>query len=95
MKLTDKELTDLDMWASQDLMSCDRDAIYAVTEEVRTLRALADAVKTWREAKCQAPRNSRGFHMPSQECDGDNHQMECPVERARQDLIHVHNKVSV
>lgn len=26
-------------------------------------------------------------------CDGDNHLMECPVERARQDILAAHNKV--
>jgi hypothetical protein len=65
-------------------------------EQERARQALIDAVKEWREATClfegaTPPRPPR--HGIPELCDGDNHLMECPVERARQAIIAAHNKV--
>ena len=59
-------------------------------EQERARQQLIDAVKEWREATClyaQPP----GFD--GELCDGDNHVMECPVEKGRQDILAAHNKV--
>ena len=61
-------------------------------EQERARQQLIDAVKEWREARCAFGPGTFGL-TPSQECDGDNHQEECPVERARQDILAAHNKV--
>lgn len=66
------------------------------TEEQESARqALIDAVKTWREAPCLYARAYPPGRMGDDDslCDGDNHLMECPVERARQDILTAHNKV--
>ena len=60
-------------------------------EQERVRQQLIDAVKEWREARCTGA-TPLGLRF-SQECDGDNHAMECPVERARQDILAAHNKV--
>ena len=59
-------------------------------EQERARQQLIDAVKEWRQAICPYPRPPAGA---DELCDGDNHAMECPVERARQDIIAAHNKV--
>ena len=59
-------------------------------EQERARQQLIDAVKAWRESTCLYA------HQPGQDgvlCAGDNHLMECPVERARQDILATHNKV--
>jgi hypothetical protein len=59
-------------------------------EQERARQDLIDAVAAWRAATClyaQPP----GFE--GEQCDGDNHVMECPVERARGDILAAHNKV--
>ena len=59
-------------------------------EQERARQELIDAVAVWREATClyaQPP----GFE--GAQCDGDNHVMECPVEKARGDILAAHNKV--
>ena len=59
-------------------------------EQERARQQLIDAVKEWREATClyaQPP------GLDGELCDGDNHVMDCPVERARQDILAAHNKV--
>lgn len=64
-------------------------------EQERSRQELIDAVKAWREAPCLYARTyppGRAIGDDSL-CDGDNHLMECPVERAREDLIAAHNKV--
>ena len=62
------------------------------TEEQESARQeLIDAVKVWREAVCSTPALPR--HDNSLRCDGDNHLMECTVERARQDILAAHNEV--
>lgn len=64
--------------------------IERTNEQERARQDLIDAVKAWREAMClyaQPP----GFD--GELCDGDNHLMECPIERARQDILAAHNKV--
>lgn len=55
-------------------------------EQERARQELIDAVKTWREVPCAR-------QIDGERCDGDNHLMECPVERARQDILAAHNKV--
>ena len=55
-------------------------------EQERARQDLIDAVKAWREAQCAR-------QLGSELCDGDNHLMECPIERARQDILAAHNKV--
>lgn len=59
-------------------------------EQERTRQQLIDAVKNWREAVCTT-QTTGGFGEDG--CNGDNHLMECPVERARQDILAAHNKV--
>ena len=59
-------------------------------EQERARQQLIDAVKAWREAAClytQPP------GLDGELCAGDNHLMECPVERHRQDIVAAHNKV--
>ena len=59
-------------------------------EQERARQELIDAVAAWREAAClyaQPP------GLEGEQCDGDNHVMECPVERARGDILAAHNKV--
>lgn len=59
-------------------------------EQERARQSLIDAVAAWRAAKClyaQPP----GFE--GEQCDGDNHVMECPVESARGDILAAHNLV--
>jgi len=59
-------------------------------DQERARQQLIDAVKAWRETPCLYA------HPPGRDgelCDGDNHLEECPVERARQDLLAAHNKV--
>ena len=59
-------------------------------EQERARQDLIVAVKAWREAEClyaQPP------GLEGEQCDGDNHVMECPVERARGDILAAHNKV--
>lgn len=61
------------------------------TEEQECARQqLIDAVKEWREAVCLY---ARPPGLDSELCHGDNHLMECPVERGRQDILAAHNKV--
>lgn len=55
-------------------------------EQERARQDLIDAVKAWREAQCVR-------QLDGELCDGDNHLMECPIERARQDILAAHNKV--
>lgn len=63
-------------------------------EQERARQQLIDAVKEWRGAICMkpAPKGS-SWHPDGDYCVGDNHLEECPVERARQDIIAAHNKV--
>ena len=61
-------------------------------EQERAQQQLIDAVKQWREAICPYPSPPAGADA-DEVCDGDNHVMECPVERARQDILAAHNKV--
>ena len=61
-------------------------------EQERARQQLIDAVKAWREAPCSFKRGTFGIE-DSMLCDGDNHQMECTIERARQDILAAHNKV--
>jgi hypothetical protein len=65
------------------------------TEEQETARQeLIDAVKAWREARCLFEGATPPRKTPVPElCFGDNHLEECPVERARQDLLAAHNRV--
>ena len=60
-------------------------------KQERARQQLIDAVKEWREAPClyQVGTQQRDGDL----CDGDNHVMECPVERGRQDILAAHNKV--
>ena len=60
-------------------------------EQERARQQLIDSVKEWREAPClyQVGTLKRDGEM----CDGDNHLMECPIERARQDILAAHNKI--
>jgi hypothetical protein len=62
-------------------------------EQERARQQLIDAVKEWREAACPYARGSVKSDEDGESCDGDNHLMECPVERARQDILAAHNKV--
>lgn len=59
-------------------------------EQERARQELIDAVAAWREATC-AYAQQPGFE--GEQCDGDNHVMECPVERARGDILAAHNLV--
>lgn len=59
-------------------------------EQEQARQQLIDAVKAWREAPCLYARPSG---HDGEICDGDNHVMECPVERARQDILASHDKV--
>lgn len=61
-------------------------------EQERARQQLIDSVKEWREAICPYPQPPPGSNA-DEVCDGDNHAMECPVERARQDILASHNKV--
>ena len=59
-------------------------------KQERARQDLVDAVKAWREAEClyaQPP------GLEGEQCDGDNHVMECPVERARGDILAAHDKI--
>jgi len=60
-------------------------------EQEHARQQLIDAVKAWREASCLYHVGTRG--RDGDLCDGDNHLMECPIERARQDILAAHNKV--
>lgn len=60
-------------------------------EQERARQQLIDAVKAWREAPCLYQGGTR--QRDGDLCDGDNHLMECPIERARQDILAAHNKV--
>ena len=61
--------------------------------ELERLVMLRDAVTAWRAAKCMRPAPYRGFSSAvALHCDGDNHQENCPVELARQDMLAAHNK---
>jgi hypothetical protein len=62
-------------------------------EQERARQELITAVKEWREATClyQVGTRQRDGEM----CDGDNHLMECPIERARQDILAAHNKIEL
>jgi hypothetical protein len=64
-------------------------------EQEHARQQLIDAVKAWREAPCLYARAYPPGRAGDDDslCDGDNHLMECPVERARQDIIAAHNKV--
>ena len=62
-------------------------------EQESARQQLIDSVKEWREAICPFPRPPAGADA-DELCDGDNHAMECPVERARQDILAAHNKVA-
>ena len=62
-------------------------------EQERARQQLIDAVKAWREAPCLYAKAYPPGQTSDDLCDGDNHLMECPVERARQDVIAAHNKV--
>ena len=59
-------------------------------EQEQARQQLIDAVKAWRKAPCLYARK----YPPGREgdddslCAGDNHLMECPVERARQEQLH-------
>ena len=61
-------------------------------EQESARQQLIDAVKEWREARCSNRPGTFGL-TTSQECHGDNHQEDCRVERARQDILAAHNKV--
>ena len=61
-------------------------------EQERARQQLIDSVKEWREAICPYPKPPPGSD-DDEVCDGDNHTMACPVERARQDILAAHNKV--
>lgn len=59
-------------------------------EQEHARQQLIDAVKEWREAPClyaQPP------GLDGELCVGDNHLIDCPVERGRQDILAAHNKV--
>lgn len=61
------------------------------TEEQESARQqLIDAVKEWREATCLY---ARPPGLDGELCVGDNHLIDCPVERGRQDILAAHNKV--
>ena len=61
------------------------------TEEQECARQqLIDAVKEWRASTCSY---AQPPGLDGEQCAGDNHLMECPVERARQDILAAHNKV--
>lgn len=64
-------------------------------EQERSRQQLIEAVKAWREATCLYARRYPPGRKGDDDslCDGDNHLMECPVERARQDILAAHNKV--
>ena len=62
-------------------------------EQERARQQLIDAVKAWREATCLFAGATPPRRGVPELCDGDNHLMECPVERARQDILAAHNKV--
>ena len=62
-------------------------------EQERARQQLIDAVKAWREAPCLYARTYPPGSGGDALCEGDNHLMECPVERARQDILAAHNKV--
>ena len=58
------------------------------------VKEVVEMAVAWRETECFRP--SVPEHDPSwveDQCDGDNHQMECPVERARQDLMTTMDKL--
>jgi len=59
-------------------------------EQEQARQQLIDAIKAWREASCLY---ARPPGHDGELCDGDNHLEECPVERARQDLLAAHDKV--
>jgi hypothetical protein len=59
-------------------------------EQEHARQELIDAVKAWRAAICLYAYKP---DPDSERCDGDNHLMECPVERARQDILSTHDKV--
>lgn len=58
-------------------------------EQESARQTLIVAVNDWRMAVCPTPNQEDGV------CIGDSHDMECPVERARQDVIASHNKVEM
>jgi len=64
-------------------------------EQEHARQQLIDAVKAWRETPCLYARAYPPGRVSGDDslCDGDNHLEECPVERARQDLLAAHNKV--
>lgn len=59
-------------------------------EQERARQDLIDAVKAWRNAECLY---ARPLGLEGEQCDGDNHVMECPDERARGDIFAAHDKV--
>jgi hypothetical protein len=66
-------------------------------EHVFILEDLIELVKTvdtWREAVCttQAPLR-HGHRVEGEYCDGANHLIDCPVEKALQDVLAIHNKI--
>ena len=62
-------------------------------EQERARQQLIDAVKEWRVAVCPYASGSGKTDAEGESCNGDNHLMACPVERARQDILAAHNKV--
>lgn len=60
---------------------------------------LWSAVDTWRNIKCSSPASpltpmAQGIvTVPRQTCDGENHLETCAAEIARQELLHVHDRV--
>lgn len=50
--------------------------------------AVCDAVKAWRDARCQYRRPIMGH---DDVCIGENHLENCPCEGARQDLLAAHD----
>jgi hypothetical protein len=63
-----------------------------VSDHDRTQRnEVIEMLRTWREATCTFKNGL--VYKPSEMCSGDNHQMECAVERARQDMISALDKL--
>jgi len=63
-------------------------------EQEHARQALIDAVKAWREAPCLYAKAYPPGQLGDELCDGDNHLMECPVERSRQEILSAHDKVA-
>lgn len=74
--------------------------LYALTKEIQKNEVVA-AARAWRETPCSMPKPDNRFTADYDEltsvleefCYGDNHQMECAVERARGDLLSALDKL--